>query len=519
VHIKKGGGNAVFQGGRFLQHTRLNSFFPTLLFFLSIFILSACGGSSDNGATETTTPPTSAEAGLTLTGYDDSGPGDRIAGLKVTCNSVAGWEYSVEVVDAGGGTVYSGGCTSDGVSLAGIDPYMSYTISLYQRVAASASARSTALEGDGWELVESRTVPSALSGCSVRSGNHSNTVSCTDRRDETEYRACFSQSPFTLPTDAGVACVDFSIKPGARIKWSHTGLSNGEKWYYSVGVRSADGSSTSLPTSSGQTTSGTPNPTGCTDISADNYDSGAVIDDGSCAFTVASDGGSSSGGGSTTATSMVTFAGGGFTMGWSGGNADSPEHTVTLSGFSIEKKEVNQTQFQAVSGSNPSNNVGGALPVEQVTWQEATDYCAAIGRRLPTEAEWEYSARDGGTEATSAYANGSTTLPPQCVAGTVATPGANYSNCNGATIAVGSYSASGSGLYDMAGNVWEWTGDWYGSGYYANGQVDPTGPASGMVRVMRGGSWGVIYVLLRASNRNNFTPSFRSVVIGFRCAQ
>jgi len=93
---------------------------------------------------------------------------------------------------------------------------------------------------------------------------------------------------------------------------------------------------------------------GCTDPDATNYDATAVVDDGSCTYATAGGGGGSSCTGTTTPTALVTFAGGGFTMGWDGdASTDNPEHSVTLSGFKIETKEVTQTQFQAVCGSNP----------------------------------------------------------------------------------------------------------------------------------------------------------------------
>jgi len=161
----------------------------------------------------------------------------------------------------------------------------------------------------------------------------------------------------------------------------------------------------------------------------------------------------------------------------------------------------------------PSSNAGCSnCPVEMVTWQEASDYCTAIGRHLPTEAQWEYASRNGGTAPVNAYATGSATAPVACT-------DANYNNCLGSTIAVGSYAPSASGLYDMAGNVWEWVSDWYDANYYANGQVDPQGPGTGTNRVMRGGSLVRSPSYLRASSRFWNVPATRFADVGFRCAQ
>lgn len=212
---------------------------------------------------------------------------------------------------------------------------------------------------------------------------------------------------------------------------------------------------------------------------------------------------------------MVWFPGGTFTMGWDGDiDADNPEHTVTLSGFWIDAKEVTQAQYTAWGGDSghPGYAFPGANnPAENVDWTHASAYCAAQGKRLPTEAEWEYAARNAGTAAVSAYANGKTAVPVACT-------DANYNSCLGSTAAVGSYPASSSGLYDMAGNVYEWVGDWYDAGYYANGQVNPTGPGAGTRRVARGGSWYNSVGVLRASFRGYGGPSGRGDLMGFRCA-
>ncbi|MBF0170672.1 MAG: formylglycine-generating enzyme family protein [Nitrospinae bacterium] len=226
----------------------------------------------------------------------------------------------------------------------------------------------------------------------------------------------------------------------------------------------------------------------------------------------------------TCPTGMVKFTGGAFTM---GDNTDSwhdnPEHTVTLSDFCLDAKEVTQAQHQAWGGDTDWSSYwfdadarcGGSretCPAELVDWDNAQAYCVAQGKRLPTEAEWEYAARNGGTAPVNAYATGN-------VAGPVACTNANYNFCHNGTSAVGSYAPSASGLYDMAGNVLEWTGDWYNENYYTDGQMDPTGPLAGASRVARGGSWFNHAGTLRASYRSSLRPAESDVNLGFRCAK
>lgn len=197
--------------------------------------------------------------------------------------------------------------------------------------------------------------------------------------------------------------------------------------------------------------------------------------------------------------------------------SDNPEHRVTLSGFCMDSTEVTQAAY----GTNPNGYTfsGATLPAEHLSWQEASDHCTGLGKRLPTEAEWEYAARNGGTAPVNAYATGSTTTPTCSTVNALLVAG----GCVGQTSAVGSYPASDSGLYDMVGNVWEWIGDRYSPSYYANGQTNPTGPSSGDTRVLRGQSWtgfsvDSATVPMRASYRDYDSPSYRATNIGFRCA-
>jgi formylglycine-generating enzyme required for sulfatase activity len=208
---------------------------------------------------------------------------------------------------------------------------------------------------------------------------------------------------------------------------------------------------------------------------------------------------------------------------------EGPQTAVTISrGFWMGKYLVIQGDYLAVVGSNPSyftsaNGYSDDLtrPVEMVSWFEATNYCGALtqreraaGRiatnsvyRLPTEAEWEYACR-GWTSTRFSYGDdpGYTNL-------------SNYAwywdNSGETTDAVGQKLPNPWGLYDMHGNVWEWCQDWYGD--YAGGiAVDPQGPPTGSLRVIRGGDWGSGAWLCRSAYRINFNPDIRSLYIGFR---
>jgi formylglycine-generating enzyme required for sulfatase activity len=170
-------------------------------------------------------------------------------------------------------------------------------------------------------------------------------------------------------------------------------------------------------------------------------------------------------------------------------NDEKPPHPEQISnGFWLGQTEVTQEAWKKVSsGANSSMFKGERLPVENVSWIEASAYCKAIGGRLPSEKEWEYAARAGTTGATY---------------GPLETVAWYLGNTIGGTHPVGLKQANAFGLYDMLGNVWEWAADDYNA----------------EKKVVRGGSWSNGLAFLRASYRDRNTPTYRSPLIGLRCA-
>ena len=209
---------------------------------------------------------------------------------------------------------------------------------------------------------------------------------------------------------------------------------------------------------------------------------------------------------------MVLVAGGRFQMGSNEENDEKPIITVTVSSFFMDKTVVTQAQYIKVMGKNPSHFSGNDdRPVENVSWHDANEYANKVGKRLPTEAEWEYAARGGvktnsGSSQTS-YA-GSNDL------NSVAWYG---DNSGSKTHPVAQKQANALGLYDMSGNVWEWCSDWYSDSYYSESpQNDPQGPNSGSSRVLRGGSWINYDTHCRVANRYRHNPDNRNNLNGFR---
>lgn len=167
---------------------------------------------------------------------------------------------------------------------------------------------------------------------------------------------------------------------------------------------------------------------------------------------------------------------------------------VVLNEFYIDVHEVTQRDYQKIMGANPSKFAGGDLPVERVNWNEARKYCKRVGKRLPTAAEWEKAAKAG---TATKYYWGDTFKPDQ----------ANCDGCGGRAAKrpspVGSFPPNPWGLYDMAGNVWEWVED----------------SAGGDTRVLRGGSWVDSKSFVAPTGAYTLQADNRSYDIGFRCVK
>jgi TonB family protein len=210
---------------------------------------------------------------------------------------------------------------------------------------------------------------------------------------------------------------------------------------------------------------------------------------------------------------MIFVEGGTFQMGSSSGESDEkPVHSVTLSAFNIGKYEVTQAQWKVLMGSNPSHFKDcDDCPVEYVSWDEVQGFIRNLNAlssknyRLPTEAEWEFSARGGKSSKGFTY-SGSNDL--NAVAW-------NADNSGSKTHAVGGKQANELGIYDMSGNACEWCCDWYGK-YNSYSETNPTGASSGQYSVLRGGSWNFVANLCRTARRGWYNPDYGSMNFGFR---
>lgn len=233
-------------------------------------------------------------------------------------------------------------------------------------------------------------------------------------------------------------------------------------------------------------------------------------------------------------TDMVVIPGGNFLRGSKDGNRDEmPRHLITLSSFAIDIHPVTNEQFVRfleIMGGEKDNNhqdiirmrdsrikrSGGKLSIESgyakhpvvgVTWYGAIAYAKWVGKRLPTEAEWEIAARGG--DENSLYPTGEEIEKFQ----------ANFFSAD--TTSVMSYVPNGYGIYDIVGNVYEWCQDWYGYNYYEMSiqePENPKGPLQGVYRVLRGGCWKSLKEDLRCSRRHRNNPGTVNGTYGFRCA-
>lgn len=218
---------------------------------------------------------------------------------------------------------------------------------------------------------------------------------------------------------------------------------------------------------------------------------------------------------------MVEIAGGCFLMGSETGHLDEqPVHEICLSSFKMDKFEVTQSAFQAAMERNPSKFVGADLPAERVNWWDADEYCRKKGKTLPTEAQWEYAAR-GGTKTEFYFGDrfvetGGNFCDSMCSNEESRNP--DFTDGFASTSPVGSFPPNPYGLYDMAGNVSEWVGDWFAQNYYFAGpRKDPPGPLPSLYKLVRGGGWVNSAEYLRSSRRAYLWPEYRSESQGFRC--
>ena len=240
---------------------------------------------------------------------------------------------------------------------------------------------------------------------------------------------------------------------------------------------------------------------------------------------------------------LIRLAPGEFLMGSPANEAFRAEnefqHRVKLTKpFFIQATEVSQAQYKAIAGANPSEFHGEALPVENVSWNDAVRFCEAMSKRegrkfrLPTEAEWEYAARAGKEGPVSGtgtldemawHADNSGKAPLDSARLWDTDPNAYFqrlfeNKCR--TRDVGAGIANDWGIHDMQGNVTEWVADWYTKEYFKEeaAKVDPQGPEKSPVdsRVMRGGSWGSDPRQCRIAQRNWNDPAAKSGSRGFR---
>jgi formylglycine-generating enzyme required for sulfatase activity len=256
---------------------------------------------------------------------------------------------------------------------------------------------------------------------------------------------------------------------------------------------------------------------------------------------------------------MVAVPADTFQMGSIEGSGDTderPRHLVTLSPYCLDRTEVTVAAYAACAAAGaclpppltvnwPSYSIDDVRrfsawcnrgdrpdhPINCVDWGQAVAYCAWKERRLPSEAEWEYAARSD-DDRIYPWGNGAPTPRRLNACGSECTSfgqqgGIAWKTLHGGddgwptTAPVGSYPAGASrfGALDMAGNVWEWTADWYGA-YTDAAAADPQGPPSGTSRISRGGGWssGGAHSA-RAADRDWFDPAVREASLGFRCAR
>ena len=218
----------------------------------------------------------------------------------------------------------------------------------------------------------------------------------------------------------------------------------------------------------------------------------------------------------------IWIKGGSFSMGSKSNEGDfdeTPPHTVKLRGFYIDKYEVTRTEFISAMKYNPSSVKGcDSCPVDNVSWAEANEYCRKMGKRLPTEAEWEYACKAG---TTTQFSTGNTLSSHQAnFDGIYPYGGAPTGPNRQRTVPVGTYPANAWNLHDMHGNAAEWCADWFDPAYYGNSAAEnPNGPQTGTLKCVRGGAYNQKGAALRSGNRSGYNPTLKMDYIGFRCVK
>lgn len=217
-----------------------------------------------------------------------------------------------------------------------------------------------------------------------------------------------------------------------------------------------------------------------------------------------------------TGITMVLVPGGTFLMGRGPGDSanrgdEVPAHEVVLDPFLIGKYEVSQAEWRRVMGDNPSTFAGDDLPVETVSWSACAEFCSTVSLQLPTEAQWEYACRAGGT---SVYSTGDRLLSSAARFGTGPTE-------DGSTVPVRSRKPNAFGLHHMHGNVPEWCEDVYEREFYTGAEARERNPvcrSRGGSRVIRGGGWESPPSDCRSAARSSGPQGRDVLIVGFRVA-
>lgn len=220
---------------------------------------------------------------------------------------------------------------------------------------------------------------------------------------------------------------------------------------------------------------------------------------------------------------MVLISGGEFMMGKNSTEDVNykPAHLVKIDSFLMDQYEVTNAQYlkfcEATNHQLPefwgmeefkSGPEYPNVPVVGVSSFDAAKYAAWMGKRLPTEAEWEFAARGGLIDKSFPFGD------------KLDSTQANFGKKYKGVIEIGKGKPNGYGLYDIAGNVWEWVSDFYSENYYSESPVgNPRGPKSGRFRVIRGGSWHSGGMCNQVHYRNGLSPSWVDFAVGFRCVK